>query len=146
MRLKRYGQYMKVSEPLEPDPEFDSFMKSISEELEERRIEHEKRVMGKFEEIDEWMNAPRDKSWIHEESPPVTVTYDVVNHPAHYTTGKIETIDFIEDKELGYHLGNVVKYVVRAGKKDRDAEVQDLEKAQWYLARKIEGLKNGSIK
>ena len=43
---------------------------------------------------------------------------DPVQHPAHYTTGKIECIDYIEDKELGFHLGNAVKYITRAGKKD----------------------------
>ena len=34
---------------------------------------------------------------------------DVVNHPSHYTTGKIEVIDYIEDKDFGYHLGNAIK-------------------------------------
>ena len=61
---------------------------------------------------------------------------DPVNHPAHYTDGGIETIDFIEAKQLPYHLGNVVKYVSRAGKK-LDA-LEDLKKAQWYLNRYIE--------
>jgi hypothetical protein len=60
---------------------------------------------------------------------------DMVNHPPHYTSGGIETIDFIEAKQLGYHLGNVVKYVVRAGKKG-DA-LEDLNKARWYLDREI---------
>ena len=60
---------------------------------------------------------------------------DEVNQPAHYTHGGIETIDFIEAKQLGYNLGNVVKYISRAGKKgDR---LQDLQKAQWYLTREI---------
>jgi hypothetical protein len=60
---------------------------------------------------------------------------DAVNQPAHYTDGGIETIDFIEAKQLGYNLGNVIKYVSRAGKKgDR---LQDLQKAQWYLTREI---------
>lgn len=63
--------------------------------------------------------------------------FDPVNHPAHYTSGKIEVIDFIEDQGFGFHLGQVVKYVSRAGKKDRDAEVQDLRKAKWYLDRYI---------
>ena len=61
---------------------------------------------------------------------------DPVNHPPHYTKGGIETIDFIEAKDLNYRLGNVVKYVARAGKKDSDP-VQDLEKAAWYLQREI---------
>lgn len=62
---------------------------------------------------------------------------DNVNHPAHYTDGKIEVIDFIEDKKLGYHLGNAVKYISRAGKKDPDKYIEDLEKAVWYLQREI---------
>ena len=62
---------------------------------------------------------------------------DNVNHPAHYTDGNIEVIDFIEDKKLPYHLGNVVKYICRAGKKDPDKTIEDLEKAEWYLKRYI---------
>lgn len=61
---------------------------------------------------------------------------DQVNHPAHYTQGNIETIDFIEDKQLDYHLGNVIKYITRA--KLKGSELQDLKKAQWYLNRYIE--------
>lgn len=60
---------------------------------------------------------------------------DPVNHPAHYTDGKIEVIDFIEDKQLGYHLGNAVKYISRAGKKDPSKTKEDLEKAGWYIER-----------
>ena len=63
---------------------------------------------------------------------------DNINHPAHYTDGKIEVIDFIEDKKLPYHLGNVIKYISRAGKKSPDTELEDLKKAQWYLNRYIE--------
>ncbi len=61
---------------------------------------------------------------------------DPVNHPAHYKVGGIETIDFIEAKKLGYHLGNVVKYITRADHKGNHK--QDLEKARWYLDRAIE--------
>ena len=75
---------------------------------------------------------PRDK---------VETPDDPVQHPAHYTTGKIECIDYIEDKELGFHLGNAVKYITRAGKKDPAKTVEDLEKAIWYIQRKIELLK-----
>ena len=60
---------------------------------------------------------------------------DDINHPSHYTQGDIEVIDYIEDKKLGYRLGNVVKYVPRAGHKD-DA-IKDLKKARWYLNREI---------
>lgn len=62
---------------------------------------------------------------------------DVVNKPAHYTDGNIEVIDFIEDKKLGFHLGNAVKYISRAGKKDPAKTVEDLQKAKWYLEREI---------
>ena len=62
---------------------------------------------------------------------------DPVNHPSHYTDGRIEVIDFIEDKGLNFHLGNAVKYIARARKKDPDKAVEDLEKARWYLDREI---------
>lgn len=61
--------------------------------------------------------------------------HDPVEKPRHYNFGKIEVIDFIEDQKLGYHLGNVVKYVARAPHKGE--EIQDLKKAAWYLQRKI---------
>ena len=80
-----------------------------------------------------------------EESPRIVETHfpiemvepqpDPVNHPWHYKVGGIETIDFIEAKNLGYNLGNVVKYITRSDHKgDR---LQDLQKAQWYLNREI---------
>ena len=62
---------------------------------------------------------------------------DVVDHPAHYNTGKIEVIDYIEDKKLGYHLGNAVKYISRAGVKNPDKYIEDLKKAAWYINREI---------
>lgn len=65
---------------------------------------------------------------------------ETVNHPSHYCDGKIEVIDFIEDKKLNYHLGNVIKYISRAGKKCPDKEIEDLKKARWYLDRYIEKL------
>lgn len=65
---------------------------------------------------------------------------DMVNHPSHYTDGKIEVIDFIEDKRLNYHRGNALKYLCRAGKKDPDKEVEDLQKAVWYINREIRRL------
>jgi hypothetical protein len=65
-----------------------------------------------------------------------------VNHPNHYG-GKenvYEAIKVIEAWNLDFHLGNTVKYISRAGKKD--SIIQDLEKAKWYLERKLEILKN----
>lgn len=61
---------------------------------------------------------------------------DTVAHPSHYTQGKIEVIDFIQDKGLSFAKGNVVKYVVRAGHKpegDARKELEDLRKAKQYI-------------
>ena len=60
---------------------------------------------------------------------------DNVNSPSHYKVGGIETIDFIEAKQLGYNLGNVIKYVSRAHYKGM--KIDDLKKAEWYLKREI---------
>ena len=62
-----------------------------------------------------------------------------VNHPAHYggAENPYEAIKVIEAWELGFCLGNTVKYVARAGKKDAGATVEDLKKARWYLDRHI---------
>ena len=69
---------------------------------------------------------------------------DNVNHPSHYTDGKIEVIDFIEDKNLNFHRGNAVKYIARAGKKNPEKEVEDLEKAVWYTNREIQRISGQS--
>ena len=66
---------------------------------------------------------------------------DIVNHPSHYTDGKIEVIEFIEDKNLNYHKGNAIKYICRAGKKDPQKEIEDLQKAIWYINREIKNIK-----
>lgn len=60
---------------------------------------------------------------------------NMIDHPSHYNKGKIEVIDFIEDQGLSFHLGNVIKYVARAGSKGD--KLEDLKKAQWYLDRYI---------
>ena len=77
------------------------------------------------------------------DTPTVTITpdeYDPVNRPSHYTEGrKYEPIDVIEDWELGFCTGNALKYISRAGRKDN--AIQDLEKAKWYIERKIQRLK-----
>jgi len=58
---------------------------------------------------------------------------ELVNHPEHYNTGKIEVIDVIEDWDLGFHEGNAIKYIARHKHKTNPA--QDIEKAIWYLQR-----------
>lgn len=61
---------------------------------------------------------------------------DNVNHPAHYQGNGIESIEVIEGFDLNFHLGNAVKYILRAGRKsDR---VEDIRKAIWYLNRELQ--------
>ena len=63
---------------------------------------------------------------------------EMVNHPSHYNVG-IETIDYIESWEMNFNIGNVIKYTTRAGFKEN--QLEDLEKAKWYLEREIQRLK-----
>lgn len=66
-----------------------------------------------------------------------------VNHPNHYggEDNPYEAIKVIESWGLGFNLGNTVKYISRNGKKDQSKQIEDLEKAQWYLQREIDNLK-----
>lgn len=66
-----------------------------------------------------------------------------VNSPSHYNQGNIEVIDYIEDQGLakGFNRGNAIKYISRAGSKNPDKEIEDLEKAVWYVNKEIERLK-----
>lgn len=72
--------------------------------------------------------------------PPIKV--EQVNHPLHYggVNNPYEAIKVIDAWNLGFSLGNTVKYISRAGKKDSDKELQDLKKALWYLNHHIEML------
>jgi hypothetical protein len=63
---------------------------------------------------------------------------DMVNSPKHYTFGSIEVITVIDDWELRFYEGQVIKYIARA--KHKGMELEDLKKAQWYLNRRIEQL------
>ena len=62
-----------------------------------------------------------------------------VNHPDHYGGEKnpYEAIKVIEAWDLNFHLGNVVKYISRAGKKSKNS-IEDLKKAEWYLSRYVQ--------
>lgn len=75
---------------------------------------------------------PADDQQTHHRPP----SEEKVHHPAHYTSGKFETIDVIEDWKLGFNLGNSVKYISRADHKGR--RLEDLRKARWYLDREIQ--------
>jgi hypothetical protein len=72
---------------------------------------------------------------------------EMVNNPEHYggATNPYEAIKVIEAWDLGFCLGNTVKYISRAGKKHKDKELEDLKKAMFYLDREIKKLekKNG---
>ena len=89
------------------------------------------------------MNVDNMESKIVKQTEKEINQYDAVNRPSHYADSKIEVIDYIEDKGLGFCLGNAVKYISRAGKKKdngRDIkakEIEDLQKAIWYINRRI---------
>lgn len=73
---------------------------------------------------------------------------DNVNHPKHYNGNGLEPIEVIEKWNLGFCLGNTIKYIARAGKKNfsREGTIEDLEKAIWYLNRYIDNLKIETLK
>lgn len=60
---------------------------------------------------------------------------DPVKHPSHYTYGGVEVLDVIESWDLQYHLGNAVKYLARAGRKNLDKAAEDIRKCNFYLRR-----------
>lgn len=69
---------------------------------------------------------------------------EMVDHPSHYKVGKYEVIDVIEGQNWGkgFNRGSAVKYILRAGIKDPDKEIEDLGKARWYLDREIARLRS----
>lgn len=83
--------------------------------------------MAKKKVVEHWDPETRTVE-LHEADP-------AVDHPTHYNKGRIEVIDIIEDHDLNFNLGNVIKYVLRAPHKGEP--VQDLEKALWYLGREL---------
>jgi hypothetical protein len=104
----------------------------VRKEMQKKTIEA-KPLAGKFKRIAAFTS---NKSILNPEITIEEPKADPVNHPAHYKIGGIETIDFIEAKALGYHLGNAVKYITRADHKGN--RLQDLQKAKWYIDRAIE--------
>ena len=66
-----------------------------------------------------------------------------VNHPSHYVKG-IEPIEVIESWELNFSLGNAIKYILRSPYKGK--QIEDLEKARWYIDREINRLKDEMVK
>lgn len=115
----------------------------IANQIDDRYIIHDKtyglyygvpceEIESHAKPIKEQKNAPNGST-------------DAVNHPSYYQ-GKIEVIDFIEDKGLGFNLGNCVKYISRAGKKSPEKLVEDLKKARWYLDREISRIEENEKK
>lgn len=70
-----------------------------------------------------------------------------INHPTHYggQQNPYEAIKIIEALDLGFCLGNTLKYISRAGKKDQAKEIEDLKKARWYLDREIQKLEHKAL-
>lgn len=71
---------------------------------------------------------------------------DNVNHPSHYHPDSVEAIKAINAWNLNFNLGNTVKYIARAGLKDKAKLIEDLEKARFYLDYEIQRLKSSSQK
>jgi len=65
-----------------------------------------------------------------------------VDHPRHYHPDSIEAIEVINEWKLNFQTGNALKYISRAGLKNKDKTIEDLEKAIWYLQYEINRLKS----
>ena len=103
------------------------------EMAQERQEEKAWNTTGSAQKMSE---SPQYNPTLRYDDPTVKSFRDPVEHPAHYTFGKIEVLDAIEDWGLDYHRGNILKYIVRAGKKG-DKLIEDLRKARFYLDRYI---------
>jgi len=127
------GLVYQVRYETKKNSEFVNTVFTKAEKKPSRVIEEVTEMKKVLDELDKIKDRPKYRL--------ASAQTDNVNHPPHYKTGGIETIDFIEAKDLNYRLGNVVKYVSRAGRKNSDP-VEDLQKAAWYLQREIEARKN----
>lgn len=80
----------------------------------------------------------KDDEIIYQSAP---VAHDPINHPKHYTShpSGIETIEIT--RHMNFNRGNAVKYLMRAGLKDPAKEVEDLQKAAWYIQDEIKRIK-----
>ncbi len=87
-------------------------------------------------EIKEWDNEDAFDGYYGGSEDYVQKSSDSVNSPKHYTTGKYEVIDVIEDWDLNFRLANTIKYVARH--KHKGKPLEDLKKALWYLQREID--------
>lgn len=103
---------------------------------ESKKVDESSPVISKTETTESYITADSVKD-LYDVTTDIkpNKTSNAIDHPSHYNRGKIEVIDFIEDQGLSFHLGNVIKYIARAGSKGN--KLEDLKKAQWYLDRYI---------
>jgi hypothetical protein len=91
--------------------------------------------------VDTWGGKPDEKvPDLSQPAPGEAELFETIDHPHHYggANNPYEAIKVIEAWELGFHLGNCVKYICRAGHKG--AYIDDLKKARWYLDRSIQNM------
>lgn len=105
-------------------------LEAVREPMYERMSEEE--ILGELAKFEE-----------DERQLPNVPASSAVDHPAHYggADNPYEAIKVIEAWDLGFCLGNAVKYISRAGRKDPERTIEDLEKARWYIDRHIQRLK-----
>lgn len=109
--------------------------KALPKDNQSKKIDESTPVISKKETTESYITADAVKDlYVTTDVKPISIS-NMVDHPSHYNKGKIEVIDFIEDQQLPFHLGNVIKYIARAGSKGD--KLEDLKKAQWYLNRYI---------
>lgn len=121
--------------------------KTTPKDNQSKKVDEVPPVISKMETTESYINsesiqdlydcikaASVKNSWVTTDKKHNQIS-NVIDHPSHYNRGKIEVIDFIEDQQLPFHLGNVVKYIARAGSKGD--KLEDLKKARWYLDRYI---------
>lgn len=110
--------------------------KALPKDNQSKKVNESTPVISKKETTESYITADsvKDLYDVTTDKKPDRIS-NVIDHPSHYNRGKIEVIDFIEDQGLSFHLGNVIKYVTRAGSKGD--KLEDLKKARWYLDRYI---------
>ena len=136
-RVKQETEEQEESKPVSAE-DFLFMSPRLKELLDDITIRPDKKVATE-QKKEEPKQDNKLEFAVYQEKP-TNPSHDTVNHPKHYMNGGIETIDFIEAKGLDFCLGNVVKYVARAGHKGD--KLEDLKKARWYLDREIESIEN----
>lgn len=101
-----------------------------------KQITEDEYIKKRNQIIEQARITAKEIDWSH--NPEITYDFkeDKINNPTHYKGKTLEAIQVIEDFELNYNLGNSVKYILRAGKKED--QLADLRKANWYIVREIQ--------